>query len=111
MSIIAAGHTVTRDQSACTPSGFLGVQPTVLCVDRPTVNVYDYACRPKRAAQCNAVQPDGSILHPGSVVIPEWIAFPHFFATQRLIVIYVGNAPSLERLLQATLRPAIPTST
>ena len=106
--LVASGHTVTQDRSVRTPSGFLGATPTVLCVDHHTVNVYAYTSLAERAAQSNAIQPDGSIRYPGRGMIPEWIATPHFFARGRLLVVYIGEDTSLVRSLHAMLGPAIP---
>ena len=112
--LAAAGHSVTRDRSLRTPSGFLGAEPTILCADHQSVQVYEYASLAEREVQSNAIQPDGSLRYRDGTnarsVIPEWRASPHVFATGRLIVVYVGDDASLVRSLDAALGPAIPAN-
>ncbi len=110
--LTAAGHTVTSDAPGSRPSGLLGTEPVVMCVDRRTIQVYEYESAAERARHADAIQPDGSFVYPeGDTtrhVIPEWIATPHFFAAGRVIVVYVGGDVSLLRTLADGLGAPIP---
>lgn len=109
----SSGHSVRRVRTSGSPSGFLGTEPTTLCVDRRSVQVYEYASVAERAVQSDAIQPDGSLRyaadHSPTYVLPEWRANPHFFATGRVIVIYVGDDGAIVRGLTGVLGLPIPT--
>lgn len=52
-------------------------------------------------ADAQAIKPDGSV--EGTKI--TWIASPHFFLRERVLVIYVGANPHMMRLLSGLLGP------
>jgi hypothetical protein len=78
---------------------FLSAKGQVITIDGEDVQVFEY--RTARAAEVDAQNISG----PASTSIAMWIAPPHFFRSGRLIVIYVGEAPSVLEALADTLGP------
>jgi hypothetical protein len=78
---------------------FLTVKGQIITIDGEDVQVFEY--RTARAAEVDAQNVSGA----GSTSIAMWIAPPHFFKSGRLIVLYVGEAPSVLKALADTLGP------
>lgn len=65
------------------------------------IQVFSYADPAMAAADAAQIGPDGN---PRTMII-EWIAPPHFFRAERLIVLYVGYDQAVIDLLTALLGP------
>ena len=65
------------------------------------LQVFEYADPATRAEDASQVTPDGNL----QTVMIEWIAPPHFFCGERLIVIYLGDDPAAIGLLTELFGP------
>ena len=83
----SAGVKVTPMGDIAQP--FFAVKGQVLKVDNEEIQVFEYAT--EQAAEEDALQvaPDGCSIGPHMV---NWIATPHFFRRDKLIVLYVGDS-------------------
>lgn len=63
--------------------------------------VYEYADERKAASEARQVNADGSI----GTSMPLWIAPPHFFRRDRLLVLYLGSDPKVLGALSRELGP------
>jgi hypothetical protein len=75
------------------------VKGQIIGVDDQDVQVFEY--RSVRAAELDAKK----ISETRSTSLAMWIAPPHFFRSGRLIVLYVGEAPSILEMLSDLLGP------
>ena len=71
----------------------------IISVDDQDVQVFEY--RSIRAAELDAKK----ITDTRSTSLAMWIAPPHFFTSGRLIVLYVGEVPSMLETLTELLGP------
>ena len=78
---------------------FLSVKGQIITIDGEDVQVFEY--RTAHAADFDAQNVSG----PNSTSLAMWIAPPHFFRSGRLIVLYVGEAPSVLEALGDLLGP------
>ena len=74
-----------------------------LTVNGDDVQVFEYAVTPIAVYKASKVAPDG--MGVGNAVHVAWLAPPHFYAAERLIVVYRGMNRSVMRLLHAVLGP------
>lgn len=65
------------------------------------VQVFEYADADRADADAEQIGPDG---HPATMMI-HWIAPPHFFRGERLIVLYLGEDQAVIDLLSTLLGP------
>ena len=63
--------------------------------------VYEYADGRKAASEAARVNADGSI----GTSMPMWVAPPHFYRKDRLIVLYLGSDQSVLNVLSRLLGP------
>jgi hypothetical protein len=91
------GKKVGRKEKVEHP--FLSVKGQIISVDDRDVQVFEY--RSIRAAELDAKK----ITDTRSTSLAMWIAPPHFFRSGRLIVLYVGEAPSMLETLTDLLGP------
>ena len=78
---------------------FFSVKAQVLKVNGMDVQVFEYESEDLRAGESGAISPDGSV---GTTMI-SWIDQPHFWASGKLIVLYVGSDPVTIDLLSGVL--------
>lgn len=80
---------------------------TLLLLDGPglagqaEVQSFEYADPAAATADASQIEPDGNL----RTVMITWIAPPHFFRRERLIVLYVGEDPAVVALLTDLLGP------
>ena len=79
--------------------------------DGGTVQVYEFPDERAADSEARYVSPDGyNITVPldgdrSKTVHSDWLALPHYYKKGRVIVLYVGDDPSLVELLQGMLGP------
>lgn len=79
---------------------FFGASGRAINVSGEAVQVFEYGTEGGAAADAAQVAPDGGTIGTTSVL---WVAPPHFFRKGRLIVLYVGESPSITRALTSLL--------
>ena len=65
------------------------------------IQVYEYASAGQADTDAAQIEPDGNL----RTAIIEWVAPPHFFRQDRLIVLYVGDDEAAVALLTQLLGP------
>ncbi len=65
-----------------------------------TVQVFEYSSPNDAAQQADRISPDGTTIGPHRV---EWVEPARFYRIGRLIVLYVGSAPTVREALEAVL--------
>ena len=65
------------------------------------LQVYEYTDAEARAADAAQITPDGNL----TTVMITWIAPPHFFCGERIIVLYLGDDPAAIELFTDLLGP------
>jgi hypothetical protein len=79
---------------------FFAVEGFVIRVDGADVQVFEYSDIATAESEAQLVSPDGSSV--GTSMI-SWIASPHFYNKERLIVLYVGDDTSVLATLEEVL--------
>ncbi|MFQ5950778.1 MAG: hypothetical protein ACE5KH_01675 [Candidatus Geothermarchaeales archaeon] len=99
-SLRAAGAAVEPAGEVTQP--FFSVKGQVTTVNGGNVNVFEYESTAVADGEAALVSPDG-----GSVgtTMMMWIDRPHFYKAGRLIVLYVGDSPTVTDALEAVLGP------
>ena len=97
-ALIASGASVEIDGEV--EQTFFAVPGRILRVDGQDVQVFEYPDSESRQADSDQVGPDGSEI--GTTMV-TWIDTPHFWAKDRLIVIWVGQDESTIAALSAVL--------
>ncbi len=67
------------------------------------IQSFDYASSDAASADAGQIQPNGRI----KSVSVDWIAPPHFFRKERVLVIYVGTDPAVVSVLRELLGPPL----
>ena len=62
--------------------------------------MFEYSNAATAESQAKLVSPDGTTIGNSK---PSWMATPHFFKSQKLIVIYIGDDKTILRILQGAL--------
>ncbi len=70
---------------------FFSVKGLVINVNDEDVQVYEYATADAAASEAETISPDGSSIGTSMV---SWVATPHFWNLEKLIVLYVGENES-----------------
>ena len=96
----AAGALVVPEGEVSQP--FFAVVGYALRVTDATVQVFEYEDEAAAQAEAGRVSPDGSSIGTTAVL---WVAPPHFFASGRVLVLYLGDDPGVLDLLQSVLGP------
>ncbi|MGH2626996.1 MAG: hypothetical protein ACRDHY_10140 [Anaerolineales bacterium] len=94
----AAGATVEPVREIRQP--FLSVPGKVLTVNGVEIQVFEYENEAAMRAEAETISADASSV--GTTIV-TWVDAPHFFASGKLIVIYVGTESWLVKLLGAIL--------
>ena len=96
-ALTAAGATVEVGDSIEQP--FFEVQGHELKVNGQSVQVFEWADEASREAVSQNITPEGQF---GTAMI-DWVGTPHFWASGKLIVLYVGDDPGAVSLLTTIL--------
>jgi len=81
---------------------FFSVKGQIIVIGDQDVQVFEY--RSLKAAELDASKVSNTGSSAG-MSMPMWIAPPHFFKNGRLIVLYVGEKPSVLKALEDALGP------
>jgi hypothetical protein len=93
----AAGATVETGDTVEQP--FFEVQGQQLNVNGQSVEVFEWADEASRAAVSQTITPQGQF---GTTMV-EWVSTPHFWASGKIIVLYVGDDDEVVDLITAAL--------
>ena len=93
-----AGATVEPAGELTQP--FFSVNGAVITVNGSDVQVFEYADAADAEAEAALVSPDGSSIGTSNV---RWIASPHFYRAEKLIVLYIGDSEAITDLLESVL--------
>ena|SRR5687767_821851 len=79
---------------------FFLVSGRIIKVNKENIQVFEYSNLATAESQAKLVSPDGRTIGNSK---PSWMSTPHFFKSQKLIVIYIGDDKTILRILQAAL--------
>lgn len=79
---------------------FFLVSGRIIQVNKENIQVFEYSNPATAESQAKLVSPDGRTIGNSK---PSWMATPHFFKSQKLIVIYIGDDKTILRILQGAL--------
>jgi hypothetical protein len=79
---------------------FFSVPGRIMKVNKEAIQVFEYSNPVSAEVEAKRVSPDGKTIGNSK---PSWMSTPHFFKSQKLIVIYVGDDQTILRILQAEL--------
>ncbi len=96
----AAGATVNPAGEVEQP--FFSVKGFVIKVNNGDVQVFEYMDANAAEAESQLVSPDGSSVGTSMV---GWVAPPHFYKVEKLIVLYVGENEDTIGMLDSVLGP------
>ncbi len=71
---------------------FFSVKGLVINVNGEDVQVFEYATADAATSEAETISPDGSSIGTSMV---SWVATPHFWNLEKLIVLYVGENESV----------------
>lgn len=89
--------TLTRDKVS---QPFFSVASRVIKVNGQDIQVFEYAQARKADSEAKLVSSNGLSIGTNK---PSWLSTPHFFKTEKLILLYVGDDQTVLRILQSTL--------
>lgn len=93
-----AGATVEPAGEMTQP--FFSVTGNIIVVNGGDVQVFEYADTAAAEAEAALVSPDGSSVGTSMV---GWVASPHFYRAEKLIVLYVGDSETVTDVLESVL--------
>jgi len=79
---------------------FFSVTGFSIQVNGASVQVFEYNSAEDAEADASLVSPDGSSI---GTSMPFWVDDPHFYYEEKIIVLYVGDDPAIEELLESVL--------
>jgi hypothetical protein len=79
---------------------FFLVSGRIIQVNNEHIQVFEYSNPATAESQAKLVSPDGRTIGNSK---PSWMATPHFFKSQKLIVIYIGDDKTVLKILQGAL--------
>ncbi|HAF21780.1 MAG TPA: hypothetical protein DCK93_02525 [Blastocatellia bacterium] len=79
---------------------FFSVASRIINVNGQGVQVFEYAQPSKADSEAKRVSSNGMTIGTSK---PSWLSTPHFFKTEKLIVLYVGYDQTILRILQSAL--------
>jgi hypothetical protein len=79
---------------------FFSVSGRIMTINNEAIQVFEYSNPATTENQAKQVSPDGKTIGNSK---PSWMSTPHFFKSQKLIVIYVGDDQTVLKTLQAEL--------
>lgn len=77
---------------------FFSVSGRIIKVNNEAIQVFEYSNSATTESQAKGVSPDGKTIGNSK---PSWMSTPHFFKSQKLIVLYVGDDQPVLRVLRA----------
>ncbi len=95
----AAGATV-EPAGEVINQPFFSVTGSIITVNGGDVQVFEYADAATAEAEAALVSPDGSSVGTSMV---GWVASPHFYRVEKLIVLYVGDGEAVTAVLESVL--------
>jgi hypothetical protein len=98
--LLAAGASVEPGGSVSQP--FFSVDAALIVVNGEDVQVFVYADAATADIEAQTISPDGHVIGLSAVT---WCLIPHFYGTNSLMVLYVGDTPAMTDLLDAVLGP------
>lgn len=81
---------------------FFAVPGTMIGVNGDDIQIFEYSSEAARREQSEMISSDGRTIGTSK---PLWIGTPRFWASGRILVLYVGKDQSVLRHLQAALGP------
>jgi hypothetical protein len=99
-SLRAAGASVRPGAKVDQP--FFPVSGRLMEVDGEEVQVFDFADAAAAKAQAARVSPTGTSIGTTKV---QWIGPPHFYRTNAVLVLYVGDSERVLKVLGSVLGP------
>ncbi len=81
---------------------FFSVKGLVITVNGSNVQVFEYADANAADAEAALVSSDGSSI---GTTMASWVAPPHFYEAEKLIVLYVGESEAIIDILESVLGP------
>ncbi|GFN39520.1 MAG: hypothetical protein YK1309IOTA_480006 [Marine Group I thaumarchaeote] len=83
---------------------FFSVTGFSIQVNGASVQVFEYDTAEDAEADASLVSPDGSSIGSSTgTTMPFWVDDPHFYYKEKIIVLYVGDDPAIEKLLKSVL--------
>jgi hypothetical protein len=79
---------------------FFSVPATLLNTAETGIQVYEYSDASAAQAEADQVAPDGSSV---GTSMPFWVGDPHFFNSDKLIVLYLGDDTGILTALESVL--------
>jgi len=79
---------------------FFSVTGFSIQVNGSSVQVFEYDTAEDAEADASLVSSDGSSI---GTTMPFWVDDPHFYYKEKIIVLYVGDDPAIEELLESVL--------
>jgi len=79
---------------------FFSVKGNIIKVNSEDVQVFEFPAADAAKKEADTVGPDGSSFPTIQI---SWIAPPHFYRTEKIIVLYVGSTQSIKDLLESLL--------
>lgn len=79
---------------------FFTVKGNVIKVNSEDVQVFEFSSADTAKKEADTVGPDGSSF---PTIMITWIAPPHFYRTEKIIVLYVGDTQAIKDLLESLL--------
>ncbi len=79
---------------------FFSVTGFSIQVNSSSVQVFEYNTAEDAEADASFVSSDGSSI---GTSMPFWVDDPHFYYKEKIIVLYVGDDPAIEELLESVL--------
>jgi len=95
---LRANATVNPEDEIEQP--FFPVTGFSIQVNGASVQVFEYNTAEDAEADASLVSPDGSSI---GTSMPFWVDDPHFYYKEKIIVLYVGDDPAIEELLESVL--------
>ena len=79
---------------------FFLVSGRIIQVNHENIQVFEYSDPATAESQAKRVSADGRTIGNSK---PSWMSTPHFFKSQKLIVIYIGDDKTILRILEGAL--------
>ena len=99
-ALVLTGATVGQEGEIEQP--FFSVPGQVITINGEIVQIFEYADAAQADAEAAQVAPDGSSI---GASMASWVGPPHFFRSERLIVLYVGDNQSVIDSIETVLGP------